>query len=400
MFTSNKFALQSIAHQKFSSIVILLLVFISTICLFGTTIFTENMKIGVLNATSILNADIITVPAQYSDTATDALFEGKACTIFLDSDLNNTLDKIRNTEGVADVSPQLFLKTLSLSCCAFAGIQLIAIDPQSDFEVSNWTNKSNVKNLKPDEIIIGASCGLSKGEQIKFFGETLTVKEVLSESGMGYDESAFISYETANKITSNEKYKDIFGAKENLASMILIKSSDNYNLDEVKDDVIKNVTGDNIAVYSVGNLVGGLSEKLVYYQSFALLSKIFVILLAAVALFSIITMNFEQRRGKVGSLLSVGIGKSKIIEIFLIEYIYLLSVGIILGILLVSVFIFPLHSVIKSIIDIPYKFVNIMQFIIIVADTIAINVGILAIAVSLSFYRIWRLEPAILIGEA
>ena len=101
----------------------------------------------------------------------------------------------------------------------------------------------------------------------------------------------------------------------------------------------------------------------------------------------------------MGSLLSVGIKKKKILQVFLTEYIYLVLAGVTAGIVLVCIFAFPLHSVIKHILDLPYKFVSIDKMIWLGFKTVVINVVILLLAVSLSFVKIIKSEPAVLAEE-
>ena len=97
--------------------------------------------------------------------------------------------------------------------------------------------------------------------------------------------------------------------------------------------------------------------------------------------------------------MSVGIGRHKIIRMFLTEYLYLTLAGTAAGILLVCIFVFPLHDVIKNALDMPYKFIGIQKTAHLALKTVLINFGIMLLAASLSFFRILKYEPATLAEE-
>lgn len=341
MLTANKFALQNIAYQKFRSIILFLLILISSVCMFGTGIFTQNMQAGVEQAGHIIVADLIAVPSEYRDNAKEALFEGTACTILFDE---NHAEEIQNAEGVKRVSEQLYLKTLQMDCCEAAGMQVIAIDIHTDFAVGAWLKDSGIESLGTDEIIVGSSCGLRVNDKIAFFERIFTVVAVLDETGMGYDESVFVSFETADSITADEKYQELFDGKTGLSSMILIDVEDGFKIENVQKMLNNRLSDKGVSVYATNQITQKLLKQLDIFKIFGKISNFFVILMSAVALFSLITIAFYQKRNRIGSLLSVGIPKEKILQVFLLEYLYLMLVGVTAGIVLVLIFVFPLHE--------------------------------------------------------
>ena len=160
MLTPSKYALQSISRRKFGSAVFFFLIFILSACLYGVGFFIENIRSGVEQAAGYVSADVIAVPSEYGDNAKSTLFEGEACTILFDSD---PTEKIRGIDGIDKISKQLFLRTLQLSCCSAAGVQIIAIDKDNDFAVGKNLSGMGIDKLAPDEIIAGSGCGFDKG---------------------------------------------------------------------------------------------------------------------------------------------------------------------------------------------------------------------------------------------
>ena len=394
MLTPNKIALRNITKHSFRSVIFFLLASISSACIFGVGFFNENISSGIGQVKGRIGADLIAVPADYNDDAKDALFAGDACTMFFKSDPE---EKIGNTDGVAQVSSQLYLETLSFSCCSAAGIQIIAFDPDTDFSVSTWTSKKNVRNLGANELIAGASCGLKKGSSITFFDHGFTVADVLDETGMGYDHSIFISFEAAKQITSDEKYSQLFKCKSNLTSMVLINADKNYEINDLSRDISRSLS--DITVYSTDNLVGELKKQAGYFKFSGFVADAFVIIISAVSLFSLITLTFYQRRNRIGSMISIGISKAKIVKIFFLEYLYLTLAGTFAGISITAVLLLPLHNLIKRSVDLPYRFIGTEQTIELCLLVLAVNLIILIAAYSFTFFKIMRTEPAILMEE-
>ncbi|MCR4888446.1 MAG: ABC transporter permease [Ruminococcus sp.] len=394
MLTPNKIALHNITKNDFRSIIFLLLTAISSACIFGIGFFNENISSGIGQVKGRIGADLIVVPSDYNDDAKDALFAGDACTMFFNSDPE---EKIVNTNGVAQVSSQLYLETLSFGCCSAAGIQIIAFDPDSDFTVSTWTNTDNIRYLGKNELVAGASCGLSKGDTITFFDIDFTVADVLEETGMGYDQSIFISFETAKQITSSKKYSQLFKCKSDLTSMVLINAEKGCEISELSRNISDSLS--DISVYSTDNLVGELKKQAGYLKFSGFVADTFVILLSAVSLFALITLTFYQRRNRVGSMLSVGISKTKIVKIFFTEYLYLTLAGSFAGIGITAILLMPMHNLIKKSVDLPYRFIGAEKTILLCFIVLAVDLIILATAYSFTFYKIIRTEPAVLMEE-
>ena len=396
MLTPSKYALQSIYKRKFGSAVLFLLIFILSACLYGVGFFIENIRSGVEQAAGHVSADIIAVPSEYSDNAKSTLFEGEACTILFD---NDPAEKIRSIDGVEKVSRQLFLRTLQLSCCSASGVQIIAVDTKSDFAVGKNLSSMGLETLAPDEIIAGSGCGFEKGSTVSFFDRDFTVAAVLDETGMGYDQSAFVSYEAADAITADKQYKYYFGERSGLSSMILVKVSDNADKQAVKREINAVLMSDDITAYTVEGMADGLIKQLNYFEHFGIVIDIFVILLAAVSIYSVITLTFHQRRNRIGSLLSVGIDRGKIVRMFFWEYLFLTLIGAVSGIGIAMIAVLPMHNVIKRSLELPYKFIGILDMSILGVIVLGIDLIMLAVAFSATFKGIMRTEPAILTEE-
>ena len=394
MLTPERYAWQSLWRNRFCSLMFICLVGIASVCLFGVGFMNENLTSGIGQVKGQIGADLVAVPSAYHEDAKNALFAGNACTILFQEDPQQLL---RQTEGIAQVSPQLYMKTLAFSCCGTAGIQIIAFDPETDFTVRKWTHGVPVEKLAADEMIVGASCGLKQGTSMNIYGRSFQVAEVLEESGMGYDQSIFISYDAADEITASPEYAAYFGERSGLSSMLLIAAEKDADIEALS----RTLSGEfrDVSLYSTDALVAELKKQADYFRVSGFLMDGFVIALAVIALFSLITVSFYQRKQRVGSLLSIGITRSRIVRIFFLEYLYLTLIGTGAGIGTAAVFLLPLHQIIKQSVDLPYRMSGFGHLGLLCLLVLGIDLLILLAACSLTFTRIIRTQPAILSEE-
>jgi len=391
---TDKYVLQVISRSRFRSTVIFLLFFVTTVCLFGTGLFTENLKNGSQKLYGRTYADMIAVPEGYLDTTKDLLFKGKACSIMFKDDI---LSEVSGIEGVERVTPQLYLETLEMSCCDDGGIQIVAFDPSTDFAVSQWTDIS--RDLKGCQALAGSGGSLEKGDKITLFNREFTIADVLEETGMGYDNSIFIPYSTADEITSSEEYSFMFGEKTGLVSMLLVKKSPDTNINEVSRKVNEVLKGSEAKVYPIDELASDLRGHIELMADMMGIVSAFSVITASVALFAMVTLTFHQRRRIAGSMISAGCPRGKVLRYFLSEYLFLFAVGAVAGIVLVCVFLLPLHGELKELLDMPYKLVSFGGAVSLVARTVSVDTAMLAVGVSFTFFGILKTEPAMLMEE-
>ena len=232
---------------------------------------------------------------------------------------------------------------------------------------------------------------------MNFYGQTFKVADVLDETGMGYDQSIFISYDAANQITASPEYAVYFGEKQNLSSMILINTDSGSDIETLSKSLGRSLNG--VSLYATDSLVSELKSQADYFRISGFVMDAFVILLAVIALFALITITFYQRKKRVGSLLSVGISRGKIVQIFFLEYLYLTLLGTGAGIGIVSAFVIPLHQIIKQTVNMPYRLTDLGGLALLILAVCGVNLLILLISCSLTFTKILRTEPAHLTEE-
>ena len=93
------------------------------------------------------------------------------------------------------VSGQMYVGTLSASCCSLP-VQMIAFDPETDFVVQPWLKNQNAVRLEKGQVLVGSSVVAEPGETLQFYSTDFQVAGKLERTGMGYDSSVFMTFES------------------------------------------------------------------------------------------------------------------------------------------------------------------------------------------------------------
>ena len=145
-------AVRNLQARKFRTLFMSFFVVLMSATFFVSTLLMDNLEMGIKNTTDRMGADVIVVPQEGTDVIREALFAGEPCSVFFDKSLE---DKVRSESGVERVTSQLCIATLPASCCS-EEVQLIAIDPETDFVVAPWLESMNKMQLEEGEVVVGA----------------------------------------------------------------------------------------------------------------------------------------------------------------------------------------------------------------------------------------------------
>ncbi len=393
-----KLALFNIKGKKFKYSIMFLLLFITSIGIYASDILLQSMEKGLITTKEQIGADIIVVPEGFVSEVDDALFKGKACTLNFDRKWEYVL---QDMEGVKNISSQLYIATLSGVECCDGEAQLIAVDFKNDFSICPWTKEDSIRNLSKDEIILGSAFDNEVGDFVNYYNKKFKVKYIMSETGAGYDKSLFISYEAAIEMIADEKNKNMFpfNKGEDLASMVLIQVDAGVDPMSLKSEIEKSYGAEGIAVYGVTTKINELLDKMMEFKMFGTILNVWVTVIVVIALFAVNAITTFQRKNEIGSMLTVGIEKRKIIYIFLLEYIVVSMAAIISSIFLINVFVYFFQNHIKNILELPFILIYGLDSLKIVLKLIVINILVLIGSVISSFYWIYKRSPSEMIKQ-
>ena len=158
-------AKENIRKKPLRSLSLISMIAIFVVFLFCGTILSKSISNGVNSLSNRLGADVIVVPEGYKANIESVLLKGEPSQFYLP---DGTFDKLKKIDGVEAMTPQLYVATLSASCCSYP-VQIIGIDYDTDFLIKPWLEKSLNRKLKDDEVIVGNHIIGERNSKVKFF---------------------------------------------------------------------------------------------------------------------------------------------------------------------------------------------------------------------------------------
>lgn len=377
-------ALKNVKSRLYRSGLIALFVFVLSASLFTCAALLNNMNRGLESTSERLGADIVVVPEEYFSSIENALFTGKPCTVYFDK---KWVELLRGTEGVEAASSQLFLATLNSECCESES-QLIAFDADNDFVILPWL--SSETTLSENEAAVGYDIGLEKGQTVIYYGTEFTVAEVLDKSGMGYDDSVFISYDGAKRIIGSEGAKNFLTVQnDDFISMVNLKIKDGYDAETISSVIEKQYEG--IAVYTSNKLLENAEKSIQSFTGYSKVLLAILIVLSTIAIMSIFSITVNERKREFGIFLLFGTQKNQLIRIIILEAIFIIIVGTAAGILLSGICLFLFRSIIALRLQIPYLDAGVGEILLTVLQCTAIT---FAAGIAATIYSVVKLTKS------
>ena len=152
---------------------LLLLVALLAFSLFGGSVVVESLQNGLTSLEGRIGADVIVVPysAKSKVNLQQILLDGTTGYFYMDADY---LDQLAEIDGVAQLSPQLYLASLRADCCSVS-VQVIGFDPETDFSVQPWISRSYGQSLGLMDAVVGSEVNADIGESIIIYKQKVRV---------------------------------------------------------------------------------------------------------------------------------------------------------------------------------------------------------------------------------
>ena len=187
--TEKVLAIQNLSRKPFRTATLVTIVALSSAVLFASLLIVSSLKGGIFGIQSRIGADLMVVPEGYESKMENVLLSGEPNYFYMDKSVE---DEIRKIEGVAEVSAQFYLTSLTESCCDFP-VQIVGFDPKSDFIIKNWAKS---RFTESDEMIFaGSNVNLEKNT-VRFFEGTHNVTSKLAKTGSGMDNAIYADLST------------------------------------------------------------------------------------------------------------------------------------------------------------------------------------------------------------
>lgn len=389
-------AKENIGKNPVRSLSLILIVSIFVTFLFSGSLISFGLTNGIKSLSNRLGADIIIVPQGYKANIESVLLKGEPSEFYLP---DGTLEKIRNIDGVEEITPQLYVATLSADCCSYP-VQIVGIDFETDFLIKSWLQSSLGRNLKDGEVIVGSHISGEKNDKIKFFNEDLNIVGKLEQTGMGFDATVFVNMNTANKLAkASERIQKNGASVGNKISTILIKINPNYNSVEVANEIIEKHGGEGIFAMFSKKFVNDISSNLKFISTYMYIIILIIWFISVVLLAFIFSMIVNERKREFGILRVIGASKKYLSKIIILESFYIGLYGSLVGIIFSSVLIFGIMPVIKNSLNVPFLIPSFIDIIIIGLISILIGIFIGMISSLNSIRKIYKSDSFSIIRE-
>lgn len=385
------YAVRNIKRRLFRSIALILSVTLVSGLLFAGAVIMKGVLNSIVLGAKRLGADLMIVPEGYEDKLKTTLIAGTPSVFYMPFE---NLEKVKRIRGVRAASPQLFLKGTQYECCTQVDSLLIAFDPATDFTIMPWLQESLDHLLAKDEIIIGRSIPVAKGDYMKFYGKSLKVVGNLSDTGLEYiDHGVFMTFETAKDMikTSKEKAVEPLRISEDAISTILVQLNQDISPERAAVFVEYEIEG--VKAIASQDIIGGVKKQLYALLRVLLGVGISLWIITIILIAVVFSMIVNERQREIGILRSIGAKRMSVFSLITAEAFIISIIGGITGVVIGAGFLLSLKATIMEIFKLPYLWPDRVFILgaIIVTLLLSVSTGIVA-----AFYpalRCSRMEP-------
>jgi putative ABC transport system permease protein len=341
-----------------------------------------------------LGADIMVVPNGAQTDIETALLMGKPSHIWMAQSNLNTIAAI---DGVAAVSPQIYLQSLyQAACCSVSDTFLAVYDPVTDFTVTPWLKKTLGRGLKTGEVVGGAYIfSPTNNGMIKLYGCDLKLVGNLQPTGTGMDQTVFFTLDTANAIAQSS----LTGAVSPLEipqgeiSSVLVKTKPGIDARNVIAPIYLKIP--DVAPIASPQLFGTFRDQMNGLFGGLMVVVTLAWILSAVLIGLLFSMSANERQRQMAVFRSLGATKGYVLTVLLTESSLLAVCASAAGSIIGSFSIFIFRNYFAGTIKMPFLFPSISTLLLLSLWSLILSFITVSIGTVLPAIRISRLEPAI-----
>lgn len=326
---AKQIAFKNIQNKAARSTSLIILTAILTFILFLSSFLIFSLKNGMNSLSDRMGADLIVVPEGYDTKIEGAILRGEPNTFFFDQEV---AERIKGLKGVKMSTPQLFIASLSASCCSFP-IQVIGIDEETDFLVKPWLETQAKLPLEDGSALIGNNVVGDENGDVKFFNQHFAVEANLAKTGMGFDNSVFLSFKEARRLAKEyEKILEIDDKySDNMISCVMIKVEDGVDPVQVQNEIRREFLGEKVYPLLAQSILSEVSNSAKYMTRYVYILIALVWILVFVVLALVYSMIIRERKRELATLRILGATKKHLKDIVLWEIITINLSGSLIG---------------------------------------------------------------------
>lgn len=390
---------KNIARRPGRTFILILLSALLCFSVTGGSLAITGLKGGLMSLKSRLGADIMVVPYE-ATTKTDfsnMILQGNPGYFYMN---RNVLDKIKNIEGIKEISEQYFLASAKSGCCS-AKLQLIGFDPSTDFTIKPWVKESYDGELGEFEMLVGNDLNAFAGDRLTFYNKVCTVKGKLKKTGTYLDTAVYMSVDTIKALLKSAEDMGMVtsgkGSPDELTSCVLINVADGYTPFEVMSEI--NIKTRGVEAIQTQDMISGVAGQL---ES---ASKIISFLIVAIWLLSIFililafTMIANERKKEFAILRVLGSSRKMLAGIILKEAFMVNLMGSLIGAIIAVFAVMLLGGISLTSFDLPFLIPGFSEMLLLAVITIIVSVIAGCLASSLSAFKTSKIDTALILRE-
>lgn len=268
-----------------------------------------------------LGADVLFVPYGYEKTIQNSLLRGEPSSFYLDGAF---AAQVQGHPGIEKATAQLFIATLKAACCTLP-VQLIGIDPATDFVVRPWMDSVINRPLAENEVVVGNNIAGSVGEVISLFGKEFTIAARLAPTGMGFDTSVFLDIDRARRLLLLSE----LGPQLNLPtgidrnrfiSSVLIKTAPGVDIKETANAILREYAIPyNLDFVIVAGMISDIAARLGVFSTIFYGVSVMLWVIAVAVLALVFSGMLHERKKEFGLLRIIGASRTALARIVLRE---------------------------------------------------------------------------------
>jgi putative ABC transport system permease protein len=341
-----------------------------------------------------LGADIMVVPNGAQTDIETALLMGKPSHIWMAQSNLNTIAAI---DGVAAVSPQIYLQSLyQAACCSVSETFLVVYDPVTDFTVTPWLKKTLGRGLNKGEVVGGADIfSPTNNGMIKLYGCDLKLAGNLQPTGTGMDQTVFFTLDTANAIAQSSLTSAVSPLEipQGEISSVLVKVKPGIDVRNVIAPIYLKLP--DVAPIASPQLFGTFRDQMNGLFGGLMVVVTLAWILSAILIGLVFSMSANERQRQMAVFRSLGATRGYVLTVLLTESLLLAVCASAAGSIIGSFSIFFFKNYFAGTIKMPFLFPSVSMLLLLSLWSLILSFITVSIGTVLPAIRISRLEPAI-----
>ncbi|MBQ9004818.1 MAG: ABC transporter permease [Atopobiaceae bacterium] len=388
-----KLPFKNIARHPGRSALLVSLVAVLAFAMLAGTLMTASLRHGLQSLEQRLGADVIVAPKTAKSTTDleQVMLDGVPGSFYMDASI---LDTVAQVEGVKQVSPQYYLATAKAGCCSYP-IQIIGIDPKTDFTIQPWIARSYADELGLNDVVVGCDITGAPGTTVRFFGVECRIVAKLDETGTSLDGAAFASAETIRELMRSavEQGQQTMDKADpdKVVSTVQIKVADGYRASDIADDINLHVRG----VWAVPSrsMTSGVADGVSGASRMVGMLVVAVWLLAVAVLVAAFSMTGRQRTREFAVLRVMGASRRMLSSVVITEALMLSVVGAAIGILVALCALVLFNQALESALSLPFLMPSGGTIVLVSVVTFVLSSLVGPLTSALSAMRLSKVDP-------